>query len=47
MPPLEAKKLLFRQAVTSKPMWKDERWQRCKILLIDVKKAHLNGIVPD
>jgi hypothetical protein len=47
MPPLEAKKMLFRQAIRSKRMWKDRRWQAYKILLIDVKKAHLNGEVPE
>ena len=47
MPPLEAKKLLFRQAIRSRRIWREERWQLYKILLVDVKKAHLNGIVPD
>lgn len=47
MPPLEAKKMLFRQAVRSKREWRDRRWQSWKLLLIDVKKAHLNGVVPE
>jgi hypothetical protein len=47
MPPFEAKEMLFRQAARSRPTWKDGRWQRRKLLLIDVKKAHLNGVVPE
>ena len=45
MPPLEAKKLLFRQAAREKAVWRAGKWQRKKLLFIDVKKAHLNGIV--
>jgi hypothetical protein len=47
MPPLEAKKMLFRQAIRSRRVWRDRKWQSYKIMLIDVKKAHLNGIVPE
>jgi len=47
MPPLEAKKMLFRQAVKEKAVWKKGSWRSKKLLFIDVKKAHLNGIVPD
>ena len=47
MPPLEAKKILFRQAIRSRRVWKDKRWQAYKLLFIDVKKAHLNGVVPE
>jgi hypothetical protein len=47
MPPLEAKKLLFRQAARSERVWRKGRWQTRKLLFIDVKKAHLNGIVPE
>ena len=43
MPPLETKRLLFKMAAST---WKakssDDKW---KIMLIDVKKAHLNGVV--
>ena len=46
MPPLEAKKMLFRQAAKDKRRWRGGRWERRKILLVDVKKAHLNGKVP-
>jgi hypothetical protein len=47
MPPLEAKKMLFRMAAMDKRVWGDRRWQKRKIMLIDVKKAHLNGVVSD
>ena len=42
MPPLEAKKLLFKMAAAT---WKgrSEGKEPDKIMLIDVKKAHLNG----
>ena len=44
MPPLEAKKLLFKMAAAT---WKgkSEGKEPDKIMLIDVKKAHLNGVV--
>ena len=47
MPPLEAKKMLFRMAAKDKLVWRAGRWQRRKLLFIDVKKAHLNGRVPE
>ena len=47
MPPLEAKKLLLRQAVRMGRVWKNGKWQAAKLLFIDVKKAHLNGVVSD
>ncbi len=47
MPPLEGKKLLFGYAAKGKARWKNGRWQRKKLLFIDVKKAHLNGKVKD
>eukprot|EP00974_Lingulodinium_polyedra_P018168 1758986-Lingulodinium_polyedra.AAC.1 len=47
MPPLEAKKLLFRMAAKEKPVWRGGRWQRRKLFFVDVKKAHLYGKVPD
>ena len=46
MPPLEAKKLLFRQAARSRKTWRSGRWRSKKLLFIDAKKAHLNGVVP-
>ena len=44
MPALEAKKLLFKMAAAT---WKgrSEGKEPDKIMLIDVKKAHLNGVV--
>ena len=44
MPPLEAKKLLFKMAAAT---WKgrSEGKEPDKIMLIDVKKVHLNGVV--
>ena len=47
MPPLEAKKMLFRIAAGSRKVWKSGRLQRRKLMPIDVKKAHLNRVVPD
>ena len=47
MPPLEAKKLLFRMAAKEQRVWRRGRWERRKLMFIDVKKAHLNGKVPD
>ena len=45
MPPLEAKKLLFKKAAMGKREWRNGRWARQKLMFIDVKKAHLNGVV--
>ena len=47
MPLLEAKKLLFRMAAKEQRVWRRGRWERRKLMFIDVKKAHLNGKVPD
>ena len=47
MPPLSAKKLLFRQAAREGREWRKGQWKGKKILLIDVKKAHLNSKVPE
>ena len=47
MPPLEAKKMLFRQAARSRRTWRRGKWRRMKVLFVDVKKAHLNAKVPD
>ena len=44
MPPLEAKRMLFRMAVRR---IREMPCERYKIMLIDVKKAHLNGEVPE
>ena len=43
MPPLEAKKVLFSIAATHEKEFREGRWQRPKLMFIDVKKAHLNG----
>jgi hypothetical protein len=47
MPPLEAKKMLFRMAAKDKLVWRKARRMRRKLFFVDVKKAHLNGKVPD
>lgn len=47
MPPLESKKMSFRMAAGSRKIWKNCRLQRRKLMLIGVKKAHLNGMVPE
>jgi len=47
MPPLEAKKLLFRMAAKSRKIWRRGKWRKMKVMFIDVKKAHLNGRVPE
>lgn len=45
MPPLEAKKLLFRKAAAQKRVWRRGGWRRMKLMFVDVKKAHLNGVL--
>ena len=45
MPPLESKKLLFQQAMTQNALNRLRGEDGLKIMLIDVKKAHLNGFV--
>ena len=45
MPPLESKKFLFRKAAAQKRVWRDGCWRKMKLMFIDVKKAHLNGVV--
>jgi len=45
MPPLESKKLLFQQAVTQNARNRRSGEDGIKVMLIDVKKAHLNGFV--
>jgi len=47
MPPLESKKMLFREAAKSQAVWKRGRWRKPKLMFIDVKKAHLNAMVPE
>ena len=47
MPPLEAKKLLFNMAAKEQCVWMRGRWERRKLSFLEVKKAHLNGKVPD
>ena len=43
MPPLEAKKLLFQMAVSEKMARRRDGRPGIKVMLIDVKKAHLQG----
>lgn len=45
MPPLEAKKMLFSIASSHPGVWHEGRLHRPKLMFIDVKKAHLNGVV--
>ena len=47
MPPLEAKKLLFQRAVSQNAWDRSHGGKGIKIMLIDVKKAHLNGLVSE
>eukprot|EP00974_Lingulodinium_polyedra_P040014 3839742-Lingulodinium_polyedra.AAC.1 len=45
MPPLEAKKILFRMAVASREQPRRGGSGSMKLAFVDVKKAHLNGVV--
>ena len=47
MPPLEAKKLLFRKAVGGRKELRNGEWCQQKIMLIDVKKSHFCGELED
>ena len=47
MPPLEAKKMLFRMAASHQGKVEGGRTKRMKLLFIDVKKAHLYGVVQE
>ena len=47
MPPLEAKKLLFQKAVNENLRRRRSRGPGIKIMFIDVKKAHLYGILKE
>ena len=46
-PPLEAKKILFQKAVNKNARRRRAGRRGIKIMLIDVKKAHLNGVVKE
>ena len=46
MPPLEAKKMLFRMAAKEKQVLRQNSWERRNLFFIVVKKAHLTGKVP-
>ena len=45
MPPLEAKKLFYRMSAKEQRVWRRRRWERRKLMFIDVKKAQLNGMM--
>jgi hypothetical protein len=47
MPPLEAKRLMFRMAAVRDAVGGDRRKGSMKLMLLDAKKAHLNGKVKD
>ena len=47
MPPLEVKKLFFRMSAKEQRVWRRGRWERRKLMFMDVKKSHLNGQVLD
>ena len=47
MPPLEAKELLFRMCAKEPLVHREGKWQRRKLMFIDVKNAHLNGKVQE
>ena len=44
MPPLEAKKALFQMAAARMKGKRTRGGRRMKMLFVDVRKAHLNGI---
>ena len=44
MPPLEAKKTMFALAAGERKRRRSQGLQVEKVLLVDVKKAHLNGV---
>ena len=45
MPPLESKKMLFVLAASQPWELRRGKWERQKLMFVDVKKAHLNGVV--
>ena len=48
MPPLECKKILFKKAIMNDEVCRrKKRHERLKLMFVDVKKAHLNGVVPE
>ena len=47
MPPLEAKKILFKEASRMQCRQKGANIERWELLFVDVKKAHLKGILGD
>ena len=47
MPPLEAKKILFQEASGMRRRQTGPTVERWELLFVDVKKAHLNGILGD
>jgi hypothetical protein len=47
MPPLEAKRLIFRMAVVKGCVGGDDHRGRVKLMFVDVRKAHLNGKLRD
>ena len=47
MPPLEAKRILFRMAVLDGAVRSDLSHGSVKVMFIDIKKAHLNGKVAE
>ena len=47
MPPLEAKKLVFQKAVRENGERRRRGQDGIKLMFVDVKKAHLYGVVPD
>ena len=47
VPPLEAKKLPFRKSAKEPRSAEDQTGDTRKLMFINVKKAHLNGRVPE
>ena len=47
LPPLEAKKMLFRMAAAQKRRMRRARLQKMKLMLVDMKKAHLNRVLEE
>jgi hypothetical protein len=47
MPPLEAKKLMFRMVAKARGIRRRQRRREMKLMFIDVRKAHLNAVCED
>ena len=47
MPPLEMKRMLFRMAMVDEEGRGRSSKDPVKLMFVDIKKAHLNGKVPD